>query len=416
MKKINLMDIMESLNSDNMDDAQAALHEWFVEQGRQVQAQLSGQTQEVTEAGAQSFNVFAEFVWSGRDVIDPDHEEDDEDFDSMFHYEGIAKTFQANSAEEAKAMAQAEIDEWSDNPAFGVGELQDSHGWQGVSSGYNDGPENVEIYKVEPAATTEGVVDEAGSAKADLLAAKARHQAPAAPAAGPTGNPADDAAGWMQIAQSIISTFENAPTEDEMHAEDLGEIVDCARDAIPFFQQGDVIGGVKALCPSANAQDYLSGFEGMPENYEAFMFSTVYPQNESAEPTMESEDDLIAELSEAFNGLQTVSDKLQNQEGAQVGEQGKVPVNTKGTLPSKKGAARVGGDPVEIKGKGHTGHALEKAPKVQDVKVKGNVQNSKDDPKKVADKGDKSALLNKMDGSVNTQSPISGKGAKGLKK
>lgn len=127
-----------------------------------------------------------------------------------------------------------------------------------------------------------------------------------------------------------------------------------------------------------------------------------------------SADDLIAELAESFAGLETVSDKLQNVEGAQVGEQGKVPVNTKATLPSHKGDKRVGGEAVEIKGKGHTGHALEKAPKVADVKVKGNVQNSKDDPKAVS--AEKSALLNKMDGSVNTQSVISGKGAKGLKK
>jgi len=131
----------------------------------------------------------------------------------------------------------------------------------------------------------------------------------------------------------------------------------------------------------------------------------------------ESEDDyndLVAELKEAFAGLEAVSDKLQNVEGAQVGEEGKVPVNKKSTLPSHKGDKRVGGAPVAIKSKGHTGHALEKSPKVADVKTKGNVQNSKDDPKKVA--APKGALLNKMDGSVNTQSPISGKGAKGLKK
>jgi hypothetical protein len=89
-------------------------------------------------------------------------------------------------------------------------------------------------------------------------------------------------------------------------------------------------------------------------------------------------------------------------------------VNTKSTLPSKKGDKRVGGEAVEIKSNGHKGHALEKAPKVKDAPVKHHVQNSKDDPKKVS--AEKSALLNKMDGSVNTQSPISGKGAKGLKK
>lgn len=139
-------------------------------------------------------------------------------------------------------------------------------------------------------------------------------------------------------------------------------------------------------------------------------------EEDDAEQTNEAYDALVAELNEAFKGLETVSDKLQNVEGAQVGEQGKVPVNKKSTLPSKKGDKRVGGEPVEIKSNGHKGHALEKAPKVKDAPVKGTIQNDKDDPKKVADKGDKSALLNKVDGPINTQSPISGKGAKGLKK
>jgi hypothetical protein len=137
-------------------------------------------------------------------------------------------------------------------------------------------------------------------------------------------------------------------------------------------------------------------------------------ESSDEEVVEESEDDLIADLAESFAGLETVSDKLQNQEGAQVGEQGKVPVNTKAALPSHKGKDRMGGEPVEIKGKGHTGHAMEKSPKVQDAPVKHHVQNSKDDPKKVP--SNNAALLNKVDGSVNTRSPISGKGATGLKK
>lgn len=111
-------------------------------------------------------------------------------------------------------------------------------------------------------------------------------------------------------------------------------------------------------------------------------------------------------LEEGFSGLETVSDKLQNVEGAQVGEEGKVPVNTKSTLPSHKGEKRIGGEPVEIKSDDHNSHALEKYPKVVSTKTKGNVQNSKDDPKKVV--SPKGSLLNKMDGSVNTRSPISG--------
>ena len=410
--KITLMDIMESLNGDNMEDAQAALHEWFVEQSKTVHNNLTnpGAPTQVAEAGGQSFDVYVEIRWPNDMASDPEGFEDGDAPEATFNYEGLVKAFQANSAEEAKAMAQAEIDDIGADEAFTAEELQDSYGWTGRSSGYGDGPEGIEIYKVEPAATTEGVVDEADDAFSTMQSRQV--QGKIQPAM-PNGDPSTDAAGWLYIAQKIAFTFDASDGTDDMHAEDLGEIQDCANDAAASFREGDIDGGVSALCPSANAQDYLSGFEDMPEAYEQYMFSHVYkrPAAESAMPTFE---ELVADLSESFQGLETVSDKLQNVEGAQVGEQGKVPVNTKAALPSHKGKDRVAGEPVEIKGKGHTGHALEKAPKVADVKVKGNVQNSKDDPSKVT--APKGALLNKMDGSVNTQSPISGKGAKGLKK
>ncbi len=43
MKKTNLKDIMESLVNDDTETATAALHEWFVDQGKRVQAQISGE-------------------------------------------------------------------------------------------------------------------------------------------------------------------------------------------------------------------------------------------------------------------------------------------------------------------------------------------------------------------------------------
>ena len=109
-------------------------------------------------------------------------------------------------------------------------------------------------------------------------------------------------------------------------------------------------------------------------------------------------------LNEEFEGLETVSDALQNVEGAQVGEADKVPVFTKSALPSHKGEERIGGKPVEVTGKSHSSHEMEKSPKV--VEPKSSTQNSKSDPKPV--KAQKGALLNKVDGSVNTRSPISG--------
>ena len=126
------------------------------------------------------------------------------------------------------------------------------------------------------------------------------------------------------------------------------------------------------------------------------------------EPTFES---LMAELTEDFTGLETCSDKLQNVEGAQVGNEGKVTVNKKSTLPIHKALDRVGGKAVEIKSNGHKGHSLEKAPKVASAPV--STKNSEAEMAEV--KTDKSTLLNTAQGKINTTSLISGKGAKGLK-
>lgn len=119
----------------------------------------------------------------------------------------------------------------------------------------------------------------------------------------------------------------------------------------------------------------------------------------------------FADLEESFKGLETVSDKLQNAEGAQVGSAGKVAVNTKGTLPSHKGADRVGGKPVEVKGKSHKGFDREPAPKVKTNKVADNqLTNAEAGQKDVKKEGDKAALLNKKDGfgSDSPKSPIGG--------
>lgn len=321
--KITLKDIMESLNGDNVEDAQAALHEWFVDQGRTIQARLSGEqvaeADPVPTAQTQAFRIVVRDL--ANNVSDEEDPEDAADFHQFF-YQEFSKVFHAASAEEAQAQAQAEMDDCMEGESL-VYEFDWDHG----ASGYTDDGqgEGLEIYHVE-------------------------------------------------VNQAHESVAEGEEAED-----DKEEV--------------------------AEAEEAEDDKEEVTES-----------EDEEEEKVEESVDDLIAELAESFKGLETVSDKLQNVEGAQVGEEGKVPVNTKSTLPSHKGKDRLGGDPVEIKGKGHTGHALEKAPKVADVKVKNTVQNGKEELKKVADKGNASALLNKRDGKENTQSPISGKGATGLKK
>lgn len=417
--KVTLTDIMESLNSDNMEDAQAALHEWFVEQSKQVH-------QKMTNPGAveEGDVVDATDRFAARRApqdIQPAEPNGDVANDAagwMTIAKQIITTSRANLGHAEDDMAAEDIEEVIDcakealnlfnrgDVAGGVSALLPSANAQDYLPDFDSAYQSYLFHGAQ--AASESVVDEADDAFGAMQANQV--QGTVQPAM-PNGDPANDAAGWLYLAQKIAFSFHPDDGEDEMHSEDLEEIQDCANDAAASFREGDVATGVSALLPSANAQDYLINFDEIPEAYQQYLFHGATPAAESAVPTFE---ELVAELSESFKGLETVSDKLQNQEGAQVGEEGKVPVNTKATLPSHKGKDRVAGEPVEIKGKGHTGHALETSPKVTDVKLKGNVQNSKDDPSKVT--APKGALLNKMDGSVNTQSPISGKGAKGLKK
>lgn len=331
MKKINLMDVMESLNSDDVEGAQAALHEWFVEQGKQVQAQISGVP--VVEDAGGTYVLF----------LDPN-----DGYDRVWGFQS------------------------QDDASYFMNDIQSYFG-AGMYAG-------LEVAKVVSAA--DGYELPTNLAPAGCFNAMK----------GLEGEDAADAmADWSAENEELYST------DAAGHGDEVEEtaVIESEEDADEDKEE---------VTETAEADEEA---EDVTESEEA--------EGEEEEQVDESYDDLVAELNEAFKGLETVSDKLQNVEGAQVGEQGKVPVNTKATLPSHKGKDRVGGEPVEIKGKGHTGHALETAPKVVDVKVKNTVQNGKEELKKVADKGDAKALLNKRDGKENTQSPISGKGAKGLK-
>lgn len=342
MKKINLMDVMESLNSDDVEGAQAALHEWFVEQGKQVQAQISGVP-----------------------VVESEEEEEDEQVDES--------TDESEEAVEEAAPA-----------AFDPAQNDDAK----TSAWYVQHEESSNSIKPE---RYDMLINEI---KHGLKFGKDRDQVL-------DMNLGDGRA--MDYAWRVV-----APNTHDFPHDVIGDGSDRAgNDPKEYIGYDfiDIKGINVALCYHEYPVEWVDESINESENAE----------NEEEEQVDESYDDLVAELNEAFKGLETVSDKLQNVEGAQVGEQGKVPVNTKATLPSHKGKDRVGGEPVEIKGKGHTGHALETAPKVVDVKVKNTVQNGKEELKKVADKGDAKALLNKRDGKENTQSPISGKGAKGLK-
>lgn len=126
---------------------------------------------------------------------------------------------------------------------------------------------------------------------------------------------------------------------------------------------------------------------------------------EEANARMEESIDPLADLMEEFKGF-TVSDKLQNKEGAQVGSAGTVPVNDESPVASGKEEAH----PVEVKSDDHKGFDAEKAPAVKDVKIKN--------PAPEAEQGEVSDKLANQEGvqvgnagkvSVNTVSPIGSK-------
>jgi hypothetical protein len=142
--------------------------------------------------------------------------------------------------------------------------------------------------------------------------------------------------------------------------------------------------------------------DDFPHITDDVMYGGWTPPGQAAEPV----DEDFAALEEAY-ALKTVTDKLANKEGAQVGEAGKVPVQTKSPVVSKKADARVGGTPVVSKGGEAKGFAKETAPKVVDVKLNdGKPGNANREYKNSSKEGDASAVLNKSQGAGNTKSPV----------
>lgn len=377
--KINLMDIMESLTSDNVEDAQAALHEWFVEQGKQVHARITGQVQEAdwTKPEAYVDGSDADVDVDADVDADADLPGDEETPDTMDDDDIIPETPWDN------------VLDTIDDDGF---EISDMIGDE-MLAGQQAGTANVDWMRTGFQANVMWVaVDqpEIESSHIESLICSQHETADFNKACfwGMHTEVDDEENEFYAVWVAFNATMKQ---DEAFYEKQLSYHVD----NMAIVARIRELSGTSAGTSMESVEDTHGHYTNVSEVEETY-------------------EDLVAELAESFNGLETVSDKLQNVEGAQVGEEGKVPVNKKSTLPSKKGAARVGGSAVEIKSKDHKGHALEKAPKVKDAPVKHHVQNSKDDPKKVS--ASKSALLNKMDGSVNTRSPISGKGAKGLKK
>lgn len=450
MKKITLMDIMESLNSDDMDAANLAIHEWFVDHGKQIQANISGE--QVVEAGIpveseEELNSIPGYpnivpeVEIGKDGVAVTYEVTARNgatvaiyIDSYgigFNYDAMVENLQEKFEEENASISNEEASEYMNEIS---NHLQDCIEYSySLSKPMDD--EDVDEARVDELSvdTMKSYAKKARKSRdshassdeqimrryqgLDMVAAKARREKAAlqyeGEQLGEVSSDLNQVHGYENIVPEVNISGDYASMVYEVTSQSGITVAIDMDTSIPFYKISEV-----AKNSLAEAFD-RAGAEISDQEcslYAEAIVNHVGQVIEYLDTVEESADALIAELHEAFKGLETISDKLQNVEGAQVGEEGKVSVNTKATLPSHKGKDRLGGDPVEVKGKGHTGHALEKAPKVADVKVKNTVQNGKEELKKVADKGNTSALLNKKDGKENTQSPISGKGAKGLKK
>lgn len=443
MNKITLMDIMESLNSDNTDDAAAALHEWFVDAARNVHNRLTNPVaeSEIAEAGESpdlnqvhgyeniipEVNISGDFASMVYEVTSHNGETVAIDMDTSVPFyqteETAASALEAAFADEGSSISNAEIQAYASAIAAHIDMVRE-HIDNSVEEARIDelSFDTMKTYakkarkdRDHPTADDEKVGRRV--AGLNMVADKARREKAAlqyeGEQLGEVSSDLNQVHGYENIVPEVNSSGDYASMVYEVTSQSGITVAIDMDTSIPFYKISEV-----AKNSLAEAFD-RAGAEISDQEcslYAEAIVNHVGQVIEYLDTVEESADALIAELHEAFKGLETISDKLQNVEGAQVGEEGKVSVNTKATLPSHKGKDRLGGDPVEVKGKGHTGHALEKAPKVADVKVKNTVQNGKEELKKVADKGNTSALLNKKDGKENTQSPISGKGAKGLKK
>ncbi len=129
--------------------------------------------------------------------------------------------------------------------------------------------------------------------------------------------------------------------------------------------------------------------------------------NKDGNPSIRESDEDFDDLAEsADHKLEPVKAEKLKTEGETTGKGAKVKVETNSPVPHKNGAARVGGDPVEIKGKTHSGYARETAPAVAGGKE--TFKNSQKEPKKISKEGDKSAELNKNKEDKSAKSPING--------
>lgn len=131
-------------------------------------------------------------------------------------------------------------------------------------------------------------------------------------------------------------------------------------------------------------------------------------EEDELDESVDVSDDDYADLEESYH-LEPIKDPVMDGNKEVGADPEKVTVETHSPLPNRKPEDRVGGAPVEIKGKVHKGYERQPSPAVEDNKLlKNQVKNAKQDLESVPADGDKSALLNKGPAPDKGKSPIGG--------
>lgn len=371
MKKITLESLFDSLDADNIDEAKSKLHSWLVSEGKRIHAEMNGNVIESEDDD--------DSLEEGKVPVDDAAAEKNADDGSETPGE-VDESFQsvAETTDEYVVEVSYDLDDQAENYQDHIETIL-----QQKAVDVDHVGEAVYLLFYVNGADHASEVEQDIAGLSDQIAGLQAHSKPSS--LYNEGNTSVEEERVDELSRDAMMTYAKAARKDRDRAgEDDDERV------------GRRVSGLDMIANKARRERAKPQYE-----------SDDYVVHE--EVAEESEDDLIADLAEAFAGLKTVA-HTQTKDGTEVGKAGKVKTNTKSTLPMKKKDKREGGEAVEIKSDDHTGFAIEKAPKVKDAPKK-DIENAKQDPKKVSVKGGK-ALLNKKDGfgSDSPESPISGKG------
>jgi len=210
------------------------------------------------------------------------------------------------------------------------------------------------------------------------------------------GEEVADEFGAEEVADEVGA--EEAP-EVELSVDDRVEDLEAQLEALRA-QFDEIMGAEDEVEADADDVDADDSDEGEEEGEEEVEEAVEGFTNETF-----VEEEEFFDLSESHELEPVKAEKLKT-EGEEAGDGSKVKVSTDSPIPQKKGTERVGGNPVEIKGKTAKGYERETAPKVAGGSEK--FKNSQQEPKKVSKEGDKSAELNKNKEDKKAKSPING--------